>query len=148
MSSKRRWVEGAKHLMKPNANCVGPRKVPSQSSCDHISQAQTGSVEATTIAPISTQDHSQLELLKALICAQRQTIDNYQKDLVIDRTKSQVLEAQIKSLQAELKSREDYNAVKLENKLGYQGGYEKGMAKVKMGECFHVVRFDVYITGF
>ena len=62
--------------------------------------------------------------------AQRQTIDNFQKDLQFDRNRMEKLNAEIASLRAKVESQHDYKALKLENKIGYQGGYELGMAKV------------------
>ena len=92
--------------------------------------------EAAT--PFSVEHAHQEKLLRAVISSQKQSIAHFQKDLEFERNKVAQLEQQCRDLLKKVKSCDDYNAIRMENRYGYQGGYELGMAKV---HYFHFFNF-------
>ena len=127
MSSKTKWAESAKKYVNTPQN-RGRVPPPTLSS---NSDAEATSVDLTSELPIRDKGSSQEHLLRALITSQKQTIDNYQKDLKFERNKIAELETQVRFLHAKAKGQDDYNALKKQTMIGFQGGYEQGMAKVE-----------------
>ena len=143
MSSKSKWAESAKQFVNSAQN---RGRVPPPKPCPNV-DPEVQSYECTPDLSTSEDERAQHDLLKALISSQKQTIDNFQKDLHFERNKILELEGQVRKLHAEAKSQADYHSLKKQSLLGFQGGYEKGMSKVKSFVNFsfsYTYRFSSY----
>ena len=148
MSSKTRWKQATVDLTKPDPK-RGRAKHPTMSTISEVQPEISVEVNvAECSVGVEVSLDSQEEMLRAVIAAQRRTIDDYQKDLTFERGKVKELESKVRALHAKAKSQEDYNALKIENQRGYQGGYELGMAKVQIVYCLnshsHVQRCSIF----
>ena len=145
MSAKQTWLQSTKNLVAPK-----PSRGRAQKPIDcSVSESETPTSmhsdlnvhsdlnEAAT--PFSVEQAHQEKLLRAVISSQKQSISHFQKDLEFERNKVAQLEEQCRDLLKKVKSCEDYNAIRMENRYGYQGGYELGMAKVHYFHFFNFV---------
>ena len=82
-----------------------------------------------------------VDFLQGVISAQRQTIDNFQKDRDIDQTTIVKLRSERDVAIGRLKSQSDYDTIKFQASTGYQAGVDEGMAKVFLLRIFLITNF-------
>ena len=132
MSAKQTWLQSTLNLVSPKPS-RGRAQKPIDCSVSESEAATTNVLDVSEAAPAFSEEHKHQEnLLRAVISSQKQSIAHFQKDLEYERNKVAQLEEQCRELFNKVKSREDYNAIRMENRYGFQGGYELGMAKVQL----------------
>ena len=80
--------------------------------------------------PEASRNVVTIDFLQGVISAQRQTIDNFQKDRDIDQTTIKKLQSERDAALRRLRAQSDYDTIKFQATTGFQAGIDEGMAKV------------------
>ena len=127
MSAKSAWKAAlADYTLSPSKR--GRTPAPSLGSGDSQNSVSDSQVGAPDIA--SSNDQSQIQLLKAVIASQKVTIDHYQKDFANSLGKLNAARSALKKMRTKLHGQRDYDVLKAACDGDFHKSFVKGQKKV------------------